>query len=309
MNTPLAHVDIPAATATWSTLLTRFVLAQRCSATARAYGRDVERFVRFAQGHGIEPTGMLPEVVEAYGASLRHSGLAPKTIARATTALRTFLRFRPVRETTRLARDVVDDVLPAQRGDARQPHALPRVEDVVALGTAAGDVRERAILYLLAGTGVRVAEASGLDVLDLQDGDTAMIATVRGKGGKTRRVAVPPRARAALLGYLAATDRTLGSAGPVFLNLLGTRMSPTLLRRTMARLTKRAQLDGRRVTPHTLRVFCGTRNARGGVPLHDVQALLGHSSLATTQGYLRAVAAEDLAARLVDVPEAACPGA
>ena len=216
--------------------------------------------------------------------------LSPASVARMLVALRAFFRFL-VRE-GRLTTDPTLNV-----GSPRQPRSLPKaipLEDVERLLELPGDDllgrRDRAILETLYGTGLRISELAALDVDDVDIDDGAVLVR-SGKGGKGRMVPLGRTARAALGGYLTRTRGELGrrsptrsSAGALFLNARGGRLSRQGCWKILKGYARAAGLEGR-VSPHTLRHSFATHMLDRGADIRVVQELLGHASLATTQVY------------------------
>jgi integrase/recombinase XerD len=157
-------------------------------------------------------------------------------------------------------------------------------------GTAIG-LRDRAILELLYGSGLRLNEAVRVDVQDL-DLSRRVLLIRNGKGRKDRVVPVTGRAVAALELYLrqAWPELSKGETSALFLNRFGQRLGGQGLR---VRVKWYAKAIGERVTPHGLRHACATHLLRGRASIRHVQALLGHKDMATTALYSR-VAIEDL---------------
>ena len=164
--------------------------------------------------------------------------------------------------------------------------------------TEPAELRDRALLELLYGTGARISEAVGLDVDDLdlgRDRDTPGAVRLAGKGGKQRVVPVGSYARAALDAYLAlgrpslaglprATRRhSEGIGGAVFLNARGGRLTRQGAWMVLRAAAGRAGLAD--VSPHTLRHSFATHLLDGGADVRVVQELLGHASVTTTQVY------------------------
>ncbi|MGH9004393.1 MAG: tyrosine-type recombinase/integrase, partial [Acidimicrobiia bacterium] len=220
-------------------------------------------------------------------------GLARRSIARKAAALRAY--FGWLRRRDLLAVDPSRG-LRAPAGERRLPR-VPRAADMTVMldapapgATAAGPrgeafaLRDAAVLELLYGTGIRVAELCGLDRpdCDLEGGSV----TVLGKRAKVRRVPMGVPAAAALELYLARGRPVLATADSppdaCFLNSIGRRLSPRDARRVLAR---HPLPDGRSVSPHTLRHAYATHLLEGGADLRSVQELLGHADVATTQLY------------------------
>jgi integrase/recombinase XerC len=150
-------------------------------------------------------------------------------------------------------------------------------------------VRDRALLELLYGTGLRVSEACALDVgdLDRERYGVTLVTVRRGKGGKTRQVPLHDGAEQAIAAYVPAR-RALGAAadGALFVNAAGERMTP----RSVQRLVKRWTIAGgvhAAATPHVLRHSFATHLLDGDVDLRSIQELLGHASLSSTQIYTK----------------------
>jgi integrase/recombinase XerD len=229
--------------------------------------------------------------VAAHLASLRggEAPLSAASAARAASAVRGLHRFA-VREglaTHDPTAEVRPPSLPRRLPKALDLHQVERLLAAVP-GDAPRPLRDRALLELLYGTGVRISEAVGLAVDDL-DADTV---TVHGKGGKTRLVPLGGYARRALDAYLVRGRPALAAAGrgcaAVFLNHRGAPLSRqsawTALRRAAA--IAGLPVDGpHAVSPHTLRHSFATHLLDGGADIRVVQELLGHASVTTTQVY------------------------
>ena len=267
--------------------------------TIKAYGRDLARFQRFADDYyGGAGEWAWKEVdrlaLRSYMGSLAREGLAKRSIARAVSALRTFYRFLNLRHGVEVnpARSVR---LP--KGERRLPAVLDRkqVENLFALAEAAaesGGYRERrdlAILELFYGTGMRLAELAGLNVVDVDLLSDQV--KVRGKGRKERILPIGSYAARALRGYeqarealLSAMQSRRGDRRALFLSRTGARLSPRgvqlVVRGFLRLLDERAGLK-----VHTLRHSFATHLLDAGADLRAVQELLGHSSLSTTQVY------------------------
>jgi len=281
--------------------------------TLAAYRRDLARYQAAMSDRGRAHIGdvTVPDVA-AYLAGLRQGGdghppLAASSAARAMAAVRGLHAFAtaegladadpasqlpPPVPARRLPRAIgiaeVERLLAAAAlGGAAAPGGAAPAG--AALGGAAGgplQLRDRALLELLYGTGARISEAVGLDVDDVG----APTLRLAGKGGKHRIVPVGSYAAQALDAYLvrgrpalaAATRR--GSASPaVFLNARGGRLSRQGAWGVLKAAADRAGLTG--VSPHTLRHSFATHLLDGGADVRVVQELLGHASVTTTQVY------------------------
>jgi integrase/recombinase XerD len=262
--------------------------------TVAAYRRDLRRYLAFLTARGIDraedvDAGIVRSFVASVSASTHGEDGEPykaTSVARALSAVRSFHRFL-LREGIVDRDPTVDVVRP------RLPRALPHplgVEEVRRLveapdpSTPTG-LRDRAILEVLYGSGLRVSELTSLDVddLDLDDGFVRVV----GKGGKEREVPMGRHARAATRAYLTRGRPSLAgprSRGAVFLNTRGGRLTRQSCAKLLATYAAAVGL-GRRVSPHDLRHSFATHLLEGGADVRVVQELLGHASVATTQIY------------------------
>jgi len=264
-------------------------LADVAPSTVRAYRHDVEAFVRWVGPLGLDgPEGVDRKRLRRYLAFLSTTGKSRRTIARRASALRRY--FGWLRRRGVLATDPSAG-LSAPKGEARLPRVLrpDEMRDLlVDEPPPAGDdlstavrLRDDAVLELLYGSGIRVAELAALDVDDLDLGHARM--QVRGKGGKARMVPLSEPAVDAVRRWLATGREHLFDGGSpaaaVFLNRRGRRLTPRDARRI---LDRRAAAP---THPHALRHTFATHLLDGGADLRVVQELLGHADLSTTQRY------------------------
>jgi integrase/recombinase XerD len=262
--------------------------------TLAAYRRDLRRYVAFYGKRGIVMASDVDEsTIRSFVASISASTwgedehpYSPRSVARALSSVRSFHRF--------LLREGVADRDPASgvvqpKLPRSLPHPLP-VDEVAALldvpdvATPVG-LRDRAILEVLYGAGLRISELVGLDVddVDLEEG----FVRVLGKGGKEREVPLGAFARDAATAYLTRARPVFASKGSraaLFLNQRGGRLTRQSCTRLLAACVKAAGIE-RRVTLHTLRHSFATHLLEGGADVRVVQELLGHASVATTQIY------------------------
>jgi len=262
--------------------------------TVQAYTRDLARYRGWCEARGLNGIADISgNDVSDFAVSLRSEGpqgpaLATSSSARTLIAVRGLHRFA-VREGWSPT-DPSRDINPPRAGK-RLPKALPYAE-VSALLAAAGPqdtavgLRDLALLELLYGTGVRISEAVGLDIDDV-DFEQRLI-TVTGKGDKQRRLPLGDYAAAALEEYLVRgraefSTRGKGSAR-VFLNARGGPLSRQSAWQIIERAARKAQLTVP-VSPHTLRHSFATHLLEGGADVRVVQELLGHASVTTTQIY------------------------
>jgi tyrosine recombinase XerC len=256
--------------------------------TIRNYLSDLSHFLQFLQEEALSLQTLSRQAFRHYLARLSQDGVAPASIARKVSTIRTFLRFL-VQEG-----HLEHDPLSGVRGPKR-PRRLPAYlspEQVTALieaasGASPGELRDRALLELLYACGLRVSEVTGLDVgdVDLLEG----IARVRGKGGKERLVLMGRPAVQALRRYLRDGRPALlrqPHQQALFLNMRdGQRLSARSVQAIVRRYAQRAGID-RRVWPHLLRHTFATHMLDGGADLRVVQELLGHASPTSTQIYM-----------------------
>jgi site-specific recombinase XerD len=257
-------------------------LTAAAPATIEAYERDLAAFVTWAERLGLDsPAQVQRTTARRYLAFLATRGFARRTIARRASALRRY--FGWARRVGAITSDPTAG-LSAPRGEARLPRVL-RPDELRALLDEEPDgpvgLRDMALLELLYGSGLRVAEATALDVDDL-DPSRGQV-RVWGKGAKQRVVPLSDPAVDALRRWLADGRGALATeaspAGAVFLNRRGRRLTPRDARRVVDRWSAAP------THPHALRHTFATHLLDGGADLRVVQELLGHADLATTQRY------------------------
>jgi integrase/recombinase XerC len=253
--------------------------------TLRAYEQDLAQFaahMRDALGREGAPGDVDHLLIRGFLARLHQRGLRKSSAARRLASLRTFFRY--------LCREGVLKTNPARtllspRLERKIPVHLEEA-DVAALLEVPGDslpaLRNRALLELAYGTGVRCAELVSLDVDDV-DLDERMV-RVLGKGRKERIVPFGRRAQQALREYLAGRTGTAARASALFLNRYGSRLTDRYVRKVVSDRVKAVALH-RKISPHTLRHSFATHLLERGADLRAIQELLGHTSLSTTQRY------------------------
>ncbi|HKX91554.1 MAG TPA: tyrosine recombinase XerC [Sphingomicrobium sp.] len=282
---------------------------RRSPHTVRAYVATAHRFIHFLgrhRGEAVAPDTLLTlgaSDLRAFLAERRAGGLGPSSAARELSGVRAFLKYAAEIGGTAAQ-------LPRTRAPKR-PRTLPRPatpDDAMGLAEdAAGaasapwvGARDFAILLLLYGAGLRVAEALSLTARNLPIGSTLR---VTGKRSKERIVPIVPAVREAIEDYVRLCPYPLRDDGPLFLGARGGPLNPDLVRRAVAAARKRLGLPDS-LTPHALRHSFATHLLARGADLRALQELLGHASLSSTQIYT----AVD-AARLLDVYRHAHPRA
>lgn len=254
--------------------------------TVAGYLRDVGFFVAAVRGEAaFDPAAVDRRAVRRYLAGLHREGLSAPTIARKLAAVRAYFRF--------LVRTEVLEVEPTGLlHTPKLPKRTPRflsADDAARLveapaGEGALAVRDRAVLELAYGAGLRVSEVVGLDVGDLDLGGGTV--RVLGKGNKTRVVPMGRLAIEAIRLWLVKRPEVIGRGGDasaLFRNKNGGRLSARAVQRLVER--HRGSCAEAGATPHWLRHACATHMLNSGADLRSIQEQLGHSSLSTTQRY------------------------
>lgn len=258
--------------------------------TIRAYVGDVTAYADFVeQARGREPelADLDVRTVRRYLASV-HGQLAASSVGRRLSALRTFAEFCRMRG--RLEDNPLV-LLSAPKKGKKLPVVLP-VEDVSALiddphRPGPLGLRDKALLEVLYGSGLRVSELCGLDRSHVRlDGQRTSLRVVEGKGGKDRIVPLGAAGARAVAQWLAVRDAVAKpkAQDAVFVGARGGRISPKVVRNLVH---SRCQQTGARaqISPHGLRHAFATHLLESGCDLRSIQTLLGHESLATTERY------------------------
>jgi integrase/recombinase XerC len=277
--------------------------------TLRAYQRELEGFAAWlAKHHAALAVNQIEHThIRHYLGTLYERGLSKASAARALAAIRSW--FKWLARAGHIAQNAASLV-----STPRLPNHLPRVPSIEQLNQVVDSVREdaaswpardRAILEMLYGCGIRNAELVGLNLDDIHWANEAIL--VRGKGQKQRYVPLGDAAAQALRAYLGEREARLAAAGDqpkpstpaLFVNLqlrgLQRGSQARLTTRSVGRIVKRiAILRGLSsdVHPHTLRHAFGTHLLEEGADLRAIQELLGHERLSTTQRYTQLTAAQ-----------------
>jgi len=304
---PLAAHRATAIAARWHDHLTRE--RRRSAHTVRAYVATAHRLIAFLAGHLGEEiddaalAGLRAADLRAFLTVRRAEGLGNASAARELSAVRAFLAFAAA-EAGREAS------LPRLKGP-KKPRSVPRPispDEAIALAEEAAEdarapwlaARDLALLTLLYGAGLRVAEALGLTGAALPLGEAL---AVTGKRDKTRIVPLLPAVREAIESYLALCPWPVAKDAPLFRGARGGPLRGEIVRRAVRRARRTLGLS-ERTTPHALRHSFATHLLGRGADLRSLQELLGHASLSSTQIYT----AVD-AAHLMDVYRHAHPRA
>jgi integrase/recombinase XerC len=254
-------------------------------ATMRAYAADLRQLERWLAAAGIAAEAADARTLRRYAAHLGTLRYAPATAARKLSAVRgayEWMRERGVLERNPAA------LVPGPRRARTLPATLSAAEIERVLAAAAGTdprgLRDRAVLELLYGCGLRAAEVCDLALADLRL-DAGSV-RVTGKGGKQRVVPLGRAAAAALERYVGRGRPRLGAPGApgrLFVSVRGRPLHPSDVRRLLLRALHRAGVADR--SPHALRHTFATHLLEGGADLRSIQHLLGHASVGTTQVY------------------------
>jgi integrase/recombinase XerC len=261
-------------------------------ATREAYERDLRQFLGFLKRHlGHAPClGDLAKLdaktLRVFLANRRKSGVISRSLARSLSALRMFFKWLE-REEVLKNRAVMQIALP------KIPHGVPKPLTVElaarVVGSEARDddgwiaARDTAVLLLLYGCGLRISEALSLTLRTAPlDGRDVM--QITGKGGRERMVPALTIVSQAIARYVELCPYPLAPDGPLFLGARGGPLSPRLIQLAMEKLRHELGLPDT-ATPHALRHSFATHLLSAGADLRQIQELLGHASLSTTQIY------------------------
>jgi len=265
---------------------------RRSPHTVRAYGTAAQRLLTRMDLATWDEVARMPATrLRTHLASRRADGLSNASAARELSALKGFIAFARAQ-----AGHAVSEP-PRLRGP-RIAKGLPRPvtpDDAVGLADTVAELasddwigaRDRAVLLLLYGAGLRIAEALSLTGVDLPLGERL---TVTGKGGKQRVVPLLPIIREAVADYVARCPWPLTQSEPLFRGAKGGALSQGVLQKATARARRALGLPDS-ATPHALRHSFATHLLGAGADLRSLQELLGHASLGSTQIYTKVDAA------------------
>jgi integrase/recombinase XerD len=255
-------------------------LAGYCGATRRSYTTDLRLFARWCHERDLMLFGVRRAHLELFGRWMEESGRMRATVARRLSTLASFYRYceqehlvreNPARNVRRPKVDYESRTLGLDRNE------LGPLLVQVGLGSP----RDHALASLLALNGLRISEALGADIEDLDFERGHRTLKILRKGGKHAIIPLAPRTSRVLDLYVG--ERT---AGPIFLGANGGRMDRYAADRTVKRLARRAGIT-KRVSPHSLRHSFITAAPDAGVPLRDVQEAASHADPRTTMRYDR----------------------
>ena len=298
------HPALRSAFADWQQKLDH---ERRLSAhTREAYGRDMRQFLSFLTGHRqSEPSldmlmALKPADIRAFLAARRREGVESRSLMRGLAGIRSFIRHLERQglgkasalsaiRSPKIARSLPKPVVAAAAvaiGNADTRAGEPREAWVLA--------RDAAVLTLLYGGGLRIAEALGVTRRNAPL-DSERTLKVLGKGGKVREVPVLPQMAAAVSAYLALVPHHLSPDGPLFVGVRGGPLSPRVIQYAVETMRGSLGLPAS-ATPHALRHSFATHLLARGGDLRTIQELLGHASLSSTQIYTQVESVQLMAA-------------
>jgi site-specific recombinase XerD len=256
-------------------------LAGYAGNTHTSYTTDLRLFTAWCVEHCVGLLEVKRPHLELFARSMETSGRMPATVARRLSTLCGFYRYR--HDEGLLARNPATHVRRPKVDPDSHTLGLDRNElGALLVQAGLGSPRDHALISLLALNGLRISEALGTDIDDLDvDRGHRTLRIVR-KGGKHAIIPLAPRSARALDAYIG--ERTVG---PIFLGLDGKRMDRYAADRTVKRLARRAGIT-KRLSPHSLRHSFITAALDAGVPLRDVQEAASHADPRTTMRYDRA---------------------
>ncbi len=254
--------------------------------TIKAYAGDLDAFAAYAGSRDWKSIDHI--AIRGFLSQLYDRGLSKTSVARALAAVRSLYRW--------LAQEGIVEQNPAKLvSTPRLPKKLPRVPTIEEVNTvldekmpevAAFPERDRLLLELLYGCGIRNSELVGINVDDIRLSAEALL--IRGKGKKERYVPFGEGVRASLVTYLPWRQQLLATVKKTTPALLINQRGGRLTTRSVGRIVKRIAVAkglSPDVHPHTLRHAFGTHMLEEGADLRAIQELLGHERLATTQRY------------------------
>lgn len=256
--------------------------------TFRAYTSDMSVFIDFlAQHHGKEISiGNLSDTkitdFRGWLSKRAVNGASTQTRARALSSVKNFMRWM---DKQGIAHNAAINVVQSPKLPRKLPRPLQEIqafrllEDLII--TDWTHERDRALFTLLYGCGLRINEALGLDIENLPQGG---FLRVIGKGNKERQIPILAEVESALARYRDVCPFPEMPARPLFLGARGKRLNQGVVQKSMRDLRKQLQLP-ENATPHALRHSFATHLLQNGANLREIQELLGHASLSTTQRY------------------------
>ncbi|MGE8940322.1 tyrosine recombinase XerC [Leptospira interrogans] len=260
--------------------------------TCEAYARDLRQFLDYLRNHlGYSPcledmSRLDARTFRGFLASRRRQEASSRSLARSLSALRTFFRWLETEDIVR-NRAVLAVARPKVPHGVPKPLTVTKAAELVDGGMVSDldwvAARDTAVLLLLYGSGLRISEAIGLKTSEAPSADRDVL-RITGKGGKERIVPVLPVTIAAIDDYRALCPYPLKSNEELFRGAKGGPLSARIIQLAIAKARGVLGLP-ETATPHALRHSFATHLLSSGADLRQIQELLGHASLSTTQIY------------------------
>lgn len=257
--------------------------------TIAAYKNDLQQLADFIGSNGSDWAALGRSSIQDFILDLKQRGYTETSVARKVAAVRSFFAFLaaegtvPTNPTEGLSSPRVGKTLPK----AITPNEVDELLEQPSRRATPEAKRDRAMLEILYATGMRVTELVSLDVENLNLDPRSPYVRCLGKGAKERTIPIHDQATEALVGYLEEARPVLvrnRNESALFLNRRGERLTRQGFWLILKGYAKSANLSAD-VTPHTLRHSFATHMLRGGMPLRNVQEMLGHANISTTQVY------------------------
>jgi len=278
MTTALVHSQTPvleARSTSVEALAGQFLAAQASPQTVAAYRADLAQFFGYCAEWDVQPLAIRRNGVDAYRLHLEGLGRQPSTIARKLASLASFYEYAI--DADACSANPVGRIKRPKGASTPQRIGVDADGLKRLLEAASADVRDFALVALLAGMGLRVSEACNLEAGNLGFDSGKRVMTITRKGAKRQRLAVPAWVSAAI------DDALGGRPGRVLQSNDGGNLDRHDAARVVRRLANAAGLE--QVTPHVLRHTFVTLALDAGAPLHKVQDAAGHADPRTTQAY------------------------
>lgn len=273
----------------YAQLIAAWQLAQTSPHTLRAYSRNMADYCGWLDTRGLDLLSVKRPHIDGYRHTLAG---APATVAAKLAALSSFYRYAVSADL--IAGNPVELIKrPKVDADHSDTQGLTKDQARALLAAARADgPRSHALVSLLLFSGIRLSEALNASTTDYGHDSGHRTLSIRRKGGKDGKVAVPAPAVEALNTYFGTTGRelvagTAGSGLPLFTTATGKRWNPSEAFRTVQRLARVAGVEGQ-ISPHSLRHTFATIALDAGTALHDLQDSMGHADPRTTRRYDRA---------------------
>jgi integrase/recombinase XerD len=257
--------------------------------TCAAYGRDLRFFAEFLGKRGIsESADVTRAEIDAYLGEEREEGKKSTTRARRMAAIRMWLKFLKER---RYIRKNPAELIDAPKKAKALPKVLSEEETFRMLDAVSGkdprELRDRAMLEVMYGCGLRVSELCALSTDDIiADGE---LLRVLGKGSKERVVPIGKAAGRALTDYFASARDVFTKGDPSVTTVFVTRLRKPFTRQAVFKMIKERAtavgIDPKRISPHVLRHCFASHMLQHGADIRAIQELLGHADIGTTQIY------------------------